>query len=343
MATPRTCEKRASCPPSFYYPPHWWDKVIFELDVHQPGFALAALQAAPFRKQLIAACLSGGLEAFDTAGWQHLAEHLLRARALNVLEAIFYPRPSGLLGALHRVTALQTACFYSRLHQFYRDPPSREATNALRHCGEIDEVRLEAAFSLPPALCKAEIFKNTPPKDLAALPALLRSFGQLSPASLDDAVVDLAEQLAKSGDVFAFVGSLLKRLRFPKPPLPGRRNVQPIQSAAELLTAARQLQNCLRSYVGPVLLGRDYFYDCSIYRTRVIAHLERDHTNYNLWVLEGVYGPQNEQPSPAVSTYIASWFAKRGVHTRDTESARAHRVWERYLDVATWYQNYVPF
>ncbi|MEM1194004.1 MAG: hypothetical protein AAGH42_11500 [Pseudomonadota bacterium] len=147
-----------------------------------------------------------------------------------------------------------------------------------------------------------------------ALAAVERIRPDLTPAQI---VVSLKS--AKPGALSCWVRRHLQRARFPAPPT-GRlcddqgHAVSPLESYQALANAAREFDNCLRTYQGQVLRGQRYFYRYTAENNgKGVGIIELRQMPVVGWVIEEALGPNNNDLSGQDRLAIINLFAKADI------------------------------
>ena len=89
-----------------------------------------------------------------------------------------------------------------------------------------------------------------------------------------------AKNLGNICDLPKRIKSKFKSVSFPPPPWQGNERIRPLCSRQEIKQAAGEFKNCLRDYVGEIMLGYQYFYICK--QSSAVINVKKRHY---LWLV----------------------------------------------------------
>jgi hypothetical protein len=254
--------------------------------------------ASPLTRQAIFMAIARW-HACDRADADTTEVALLRdGRAADIIKGRCGSVPHGLLGALERVGSqwLSSPEAYDRLWTIYTDP-DRRAANALQYVGQITDRTLRVIEVLDPLLLHAEVLKRIDSRAQAV--DLNRAVSLLRAASSQVTDTALSEAFGRMQAPSA-IPRLLHRLlrtsdRFPPPPCQGDAELRPLQSARDLIEAARRFRNCLGSpsMIAGAVTGEVAFAEYRGVAEKVICEF-RPLSGGKGWLLSDVHGERNE-------------------------------------------------
>lgn len=215
---------------------------------HKGFFALPAA-----RRHAAAILLARGER--DLAG---LANALERHRGPDIARRLLPNGDvSGLMKALDRMGETQwRATDYERFLELFVDP---RANRVLRHMAELRPEQLALIHALPPDLREANVVAHTPNLQAARDLALaLRLAGQIHEAGVLRRYRRGMLRAKNASSLFDKAANALQPARFdgpaPVPALPAP--FEAVRDRAALEKLALAFQNCLRDFIGDMVLGR---------------------------------------------------------------------------------------
>jgi hypothetical protein len=249
--------------------------------------------------------------------------------------------PSGYLRALTRINfkPLDEPHLYRRLFDIFTNEGERQKTNALRYCGPIDAIRIQVVDVLDPVLVHPEIVKHT--RSIAQAQkanGMLRFLRGICSTATDELLAAGIRQAMGSGGLERFAQKAIQNAdRFPPPPFPSHHDFIPLTTAAEMVRIGREMRHCLGSKVPQALLGMAAFYRTQVQVSGKAMPLvvEFAPLSNGTWTVEGIFGPGNTKPPPAVMRTLVRRLMELGavvamnpaVHPQAGELARSLRVW----------------
>ncbi len=321
-------------PPPEHHPTHllgWSTERLVILDALAPGLLQRLLTSAPMSRQAIfaaVACVEASPQG-DTA----LAPVLLSGKARDIITHVQGEVPEGLLGALDRIggEALPRPSYYSALIDIFVDPVKRPQAMALRHCGRISKLTIDAVailderWLLPQVLLRAENLRDV--VEFQGAVSLLQSL----PRGPSDAMVrSILLSLPPRARLGGVIGSLVMRSRaFADQPVVFDEDFRPLASAEDLVAASRQFRNCLRHKVLSALTGWCAY---AVYGQDVAIAEFRRLADKSGWVLFDIHAPRNDTVPPHVRAAVRQACATRGIP--QLADPRENRPWEPVLSMA---------
>tara|TARA_R110001592_G_scaffold356458_1_gene658435 strand:+ start:542 stop:1846 length:1305 start_codon:yes stop_codon:yes gene_type:complete len=246
------------------------------------------------------------------------ADKLNRKRRWQLIEAIMYQPRAALLTKLSNQpwskrsinllkkmpSSMETASDFERILRISQDA---EKHKHLSHHQRLTSLIVRAADQLPVWACPHNIQRLITSEEL--LQTLDWQLTRLD-LSLPKAFIELASrslaQVHDESSLWAFANHpdrwLFKGHPFAKPPIPGDNTLLPLTTRAAMRREARQMHNCLRDLILPVLTGDRYFYkwlgaECATVELRRYG---------DLWDLGEVLGVHNEPVTEETLSLIQS-------------------------------------
>lgn len=290
----------------------WPTKRLIALDALAPGLLARVLSAAPMSRHAIFAALS---VRFDPRADD--SDFALVLRSGKAREIVSYCRsepPEGLLGAFARMGGqpLPRATYYDLLFDIFSDPDKRLQARALRHCGYISKLTLDALTSLeskwllPGVLKRADNLMEV--RDFQKSIDVLRS---LPNPPTDETIERAILALGPKSKLSAVIVRLIRRAKsFPDHPLARDEVFQPLVSASDLIRASRKYENCLRHRIMGPLTGRVAYAE---YKDGVAVIELRRMSEDQGWLLVGIHGPRNEPVTVEIRREIREVCSGRGI------------------------------
>lgn len=319
----------------------WATDSLVELDPLAPGLIGRVLTASPKSRQAIYTVLASRLliaehnDAFgrvDDGDDANLAFILREGRPREVLELVFGRVPDGWIGALERLGGqpMSNLNAYVKLHRVFADPKHDRKAEALRHVGQITEKMLSVLCALDDRWVHAETLKRLPDvtaaKDFNRAIAFVQS---VSSKATDEAVAAAIARLAPTARLSGIVRRYIRRAdRFPSHPLHADDDMRPLNSARDLIEAARRYRNCLASMIDRALIGQVAFAE---FRGEAIVEL-RPLTLDRGWLLDAVHVARNAHVPSTLAEEVERKCAAMGIPSFDQRDTGED--WRRYVRFA---------
>ena len=297
----------------------WVLSHIIEIDRHRAGFCGEFFRASIERRQVIAAYLAAKPPAeTEMAEVGHL---LLGADHRSILARAYEEVPMGLRGALRRAgPAAHERRFYAIVHRLLATPPHPDVTQCIARIESLDLTKLLVIRILPEAICRANVVdavaSASRAKDVATGYRLLISRG-VDGADLASAI----QQVRNESELTKVWNTWLLKAKSPLHPVPANDGYFPVTSGAALSKLAQRYRNCARRYLTDVLdeQAGHAFAEVRHAGEGVVVHLAKEDDQ---WRLEGVFGPGNSRPSPAMREHVTSYLRSHHVKVGERERAR---------------------
>lgn len=275
----------------------WATGPLAELDELAPGLLRRTCTAAPLTRQAIFMALARWERSERPGSTTNAAQLLRDGRAGDIIKGLFGVLPEGLLGALERLGP-QWLCSresYGRLWTIYTDK-DRRAAKALQYVGPISDRTLRVIDVLNAKLLHPEVLKRIDTRSQAV--DFNRAINLLEAASSRVTDAALSEAFARMQSPTA-IPRMLHRLlrtcdRFPPHPCTGDAELRPLQTARDLIEAARQFRNCLSSKIGDAVVGRVAFAEFRGVSAKAICEF-LPLSNGAGWFLSEVHVGRNER------------------------------------------------
>lgn len=321
-------------PPPEHHPTQllgWSTERLVALDALAPGLLQRLLTSAPMSRQAIFAAVACAEVSPETDA--ALASVLLAGKARDIITYIQGGVPEGLLGALGRIggEALPRPGYYSALVDIFIDPAKRPQAMALRHCGRISKLTIDAVailderWLLPQVLLRAESLR-----DVVEFQGAIRLLQSLPRGPSDAAVRSMLLSLPPRAKLGSLIGNLVMRSRaFADQPVGVDGDFRPLASAADLVAASRQFRNCLRHRVLSALTGWCAY---AVYRDNVAIAEFRRLADKSGWVLMDIHAPRNDTVPLEVRAAVRQACSARGIP--QLADPRENRLWEAVLNMA---------
>jgi len=97
-------------------------------------------------------------------------------------------------------------------------------------------------------------------------------------------------------------------LRFPKPPVPGTREITPIETPLELLEEGEAQHHCIASYAETIARGWGYAYRIAVFGERATLFIEPTHRNKRKWTIAECRGFANRKVPSNIMTILLDWL-----------------------------------
>lgn len=209
-------------------------------------------------------------------------------RARDLIAAAFETMPesvpSGFERTLTRVgdDPLRREYHYRRLFEIISQEPHGPKAHALRYCGPITSSTIEALDLIDPILLDPEIIRSIrAPSRARHANRVLRFLQSVCSTATPEALHKAARQAVAGSGLEKLARCWVERADiFPPPPFPASPGVTPLTSAAQMIAAGREFNNCLKtsSKIAEVLLGYAYHY--------VIEHRAEEDAEPSRYVVE---------------------------------------------------------
>jgi hypothetical protein len=298
----------------------WILDYIVALDSKLPGFAGAYFRASDERRQVIATYLATRASD-ETEGGEFAAaaaQFLMRAQHRDILAKAFKTVPEGLRGALARSGPQpHKPRFYGLLQEMLSTPSHDRVIPTIRHISALDLTKLRVIRQLPPEVCNPSIVQALdnvgPAADLAKVITLFAEAGldRLAMTSAFDRVT-CENALRKTIKRWALKTVL------PAHPVAPSDSYRPISTSAQLQETGRRFRNCMSQYISSALDGIDALalFKPGLSKRGMIVHLQR---RDEVWIIEGLFGPQNSRPDPELHREGTAYLESHGVSKRPRE------------------------
>jgi len=257
------------------------------------------------------------------------ASGMVRLRQRDALEALGFPGTESAARILRRVPVRSVS--RENLHAVRRLLHRRDAGRFLRQLPRINSgvIAILSCGALLQDLQMSLLHEvsNRPAEDRVAtthqklMDAEIQGalFGRrpaihrlCSIAALDLHLLELARAIRQAAP------SSHRSRNFPDPPFPGRENIRPLSSVAELTGAAKRLQNCCTSYRTRIAKRYTYLY---LVTTTVPDQGSSELTMFSVvkrrqrWRLDEIEGERGRRLNPAALAEIESWCRDNRVPT----------------------------
>lgn len=207
---------------------------------------------------------------------------------------------------------------YATLFRVFTDERQSRKAHALRYCGAITSIAIEAVESLNPLLVWPEVIRAiSTQQQVCAANALLDLIRALVSTSTDEKLIlAMRRSLASRNVMDVFARKALEQAdSLPTPPFPPADGLRPLTSAADLREFGERMHNCATNKLAECALGL-----MSIYEAR---HTTEDGKEYVLavtlaplmdgsWTVADIKGPKNRQPPVAASRAVLENFRALG-------------------------------
>lgn len=100
------------------------------------------------------------------------------------------------------------------------------------------------------------------------------------------------------------------KAQFPAHPVPATKGYIPICNGDQLRSSAGRFRNCSRSHLVRILESRAAFAEVVAENGCAVVHLVN---GKNEWVLDDVYGVENEPPPPMIEAVAIKYLAQFGI------------------------------
>jgi hypothetical protein len=247
-------------------------------------------------------------------------------RVRDVLHALYGP-VDGLLGALkHLGDEPLPRDAYRTLVSVLTEPKHRARAKVLRQMSRITASHLTTLMWLEHPFILKELVEKLRPKDVSQFWLAILMIHQLVPEATTEDLVASLRSLQPSAGLNRWVQKQVSRAtRFPVALSGLDKTFTPLNSAEAIRTKALQYQNCLRTELGEVVLGRKYFLE---YRPAP-AIIELTRLSEGRWAcLDGIYGPKNGSLDPGTKRLIRRKLQASGVlvYARHAEASHWNSV-----------------
>ena len=259
---------------------------------------------------MLAAYLSLPAPVSDFRSSAEVAWFLTRGSHDCILRAGFGRVPSGMRGALGRSgDKIQDRRYYRYLHRLLARHDEQSIAIAVSRLAVVDFTRLRIARALPADMLHESIIghlRNVDhASDLGRVVALLEQVG------VDrTAMIDALTMVSSKAAIASTVRRWSLKARLPEHPVPCSASYKPIATGDELRQAARQYQNCMRSYLASVLERRSAFGLLQHGNQEAIVHLAYKDGG---WQLDRLYGSMNCPVTTDVRRAAEAHLAAHGV------------------------------
>jgi hypothetical protein len=243
-------------------------------------------------------------------------------RVRDVLHAVYGP-VDGLLGALKRLgDEPLPKDSYRSLMSLLTEPEHRARAKVLRQMSRITSNHLTTLMWLEEPFILKQLVEKLRPKDVSQFWLAIRLINQLVPEATTEDLVASLRSLQPSAGLNRWVQKQVSRAtRFPVTLSGLDHTFTPLTSAEAIRAKALQYQNCLRTELGEVALGRKYFLE---YRPAP-AIVELTALSEGRWAcLDGIYGPKNASLDLGTKRLIRRKLQASGVlvYARHAEANR---------------------
>ena len=286
----------------------WATPRLIVLDGMSPGLLARLLSAAPMSRQAIFAALAR-VSTDDLP----LARVLRDGKARDIVEAASGVVPDGYLGALARIGGepLPRTNYYLSLHDTFADVAKRPRARALRHCGRISKLTLDAIAVLEPKWLHPNILIHAADlREVVEFQSALRLLQSLPHGPNDDAVSHALSSMGPRSRLGSVIARLIRgSARFPDQPVSPDDDFEPLDNAVALTEISREFRNCLRHRIMGALVGQSAY---AVFRRKAIAEFRRLGADAG-WVLYNVHGPMNDHVAPDLRRAVQEACATRGL------------------------------
>ena len=298
----------------------WILDYLAALDTELPGFAGGYLRSSDERRQVIACHLAITTKNM-TEGPPALSEaahFLMCAQHRDILATAFETVPQGLRGALARSGPQpHKTRFYGLLQEMLTKPHHNRVVPTIRHIKRLDLNRLRVIRQLPAEVCNPAIVQAL--EDVAPAADLAKIVSLFAESGLDRAAMTAAFNRVKSDEALRkTVQRWALKTVLPPHPVPASDDYHPITASAHLGAMGRRYRNCMAQYIPGALDGLDSFalFKPASSNKGMIVHLQR---RDEVWRIEGLFGPQNCRPDPALHDAGTAYLEEHGVLKRPRE------------------------
>jgi hypothetical protein len=256
-----------------------------------------------------------------------ISHALTTCRRVRVVLNALYGPVDGLLGALKRLgDEPLPKDSYRTLMSLLTEPEHRARAKVLRQMSRITANHVTTLMWLEEPFILKELVEKLRPKDVSQFWLAIGLIHQLVPEATTEDLVASLRSLQPSADLNRWVQKQVSRATCFPVALSGLdKTFTPLTSAEAIRAKALQYQNCLRTELGEVALGRKYFLE---YRPAP-AIVELTALSEGRWVcLDGIYGPKNASLDPGTKRHIRRKLQASGVlvYARHAEASRWNSV-----------------
>lgn len=258
-----------------------------------------------------------GIRSVDEA--LYLGDLLASAPAKDICVEILGKTPTGLLSILRKIRAYPLPLgYYQKLIEAVE---SDKRLKLLAHSAAVTPDLLDVVSMLPGEVLStnliAAVRSSTQAESaLYYFDALLKIF----PSEDHQRIWQSFRRIEKYEQIGRWFGRWLEKSPAIEAPWLGNSLLRPIQSPRELVEVAKEFENCLRSYVKPMVTGGYYFYRWLGGAPAVIS-LKKD--AFFGWVVSDIEGPSGErQFPPSGKAEIIEQFRNAGFRYRPNDVER---------------------
>ena len=296
----------------------WLTPFVTAIAAHNADFAQRALFVP--RRELHFIALTAALTPAPMGDPDHLAAFGAQYGKLprrSFFAAMAPATPPAVMNlALRFSGSFWRPATYHRLTTLFDD---RQARKTLQHATTISRRMIITLTRLPLGFRSRDVLTSIrDPRQLHSAKFAIDVVRKVR-ADLDDRAIAASFAKREGRDLEGWVGEHLQRSPFPPPPVPammrkGVEALRPLANYDDLARASREFENCIRTYLTPVLLGERYFYRYAPEPGgKGVAIVELRRAPAAGWIAYEALGPENNDLAGADRAAIVTLLKNAGI------------------------------